>query len=58
MGFGPVMIVMMTFQTTVMEQQENLRTIANTHVVTVSVKIMRIARLTYHIVYKDIAMRA
>ena len=58
MGFGPVMIVMMTFQTTVMEQQENLRTIANAHVVTVSVRIMRIVRLNYDIVYKDIAMRA
>ena len=57
-GFGPVMIVMMTFQTTVMEQQENLGTIANAHVVTVSVRIMRIVRLTYYIVYKDIAMRA
>ena len=58
MGFGPVMIVIMTFRTMVMEQQENSRTIANAHVVTVSVRIMRIVRLTYYIVYKDIAMRA
>ena len=57
-GFGPVISVMMIFRTTVMEQQENLRTIANAHVVTVSVRIMRIVRLTYYIVYKDIAMRA
>ena len=58
MGFGPVMIVIMTFRTMVMEQQENSRTIANAHVVTVSVRIMRIVRLNYDIVYKDIAMRA
>ena len=57
-SFGPVITVMMTFRTTVMEQQENLRTIANAHVVTVSVRIMRIVRLNYYIVYKDIAMRA
>ena len=49
---------MMTSKDTLMEQQENLRTIANAHVVTVSVRIMRIVRLTYYIVYKDIAMRA
>ena len=58
MGFGPVMIVIMTFRTMVMEQQENSRTIANAHVVAVSVRIMRIVRLNYDIVYKDIAMRA
>ena len=57
-GFGPVMIVIMTLRTMVMEQQENSRTIANSHVVTVSVRMMRIVRLTYYIVYKDIAMLA
>ena len=52
------MNVMMLFQIIVMELQEGSKIIANTHVAIVSVKKMRIVRLTCPIVFKDIAMLA
>ena len=55
---GGKMNVMMTFQIGVMELQESSKIIANKHVAIVSVKKMRIVRLIYQIVFKDIAMLA
>ena len=55
---GGKMNVMMTFQIGVMELQENSKIIAKKHVAIVSVKKIRIVRLIYQIVFKDIAMLA
>ena len=48
--------VMKIFQIAVVELQEKSKIIANTHVAIVSVKKIRIVRLIYRIVFKDIAM--
>ena len=55
---GGKMNVMMTFQIGVMELQESSKIIAKKHVAIVSVKKIRIVRLIYQIVFKDIAMLA
>ena len=55
---GGKMNVMMTFQIGVMELQESSKIIAKKHVAIVSVKKIRIVRLIYRIVFKDIAMLA
>ena len=55
---GGKMNAMMTFRISVMELQENSKIIANIHVTIVSVKKIRIVRLIYRIVCKDIAMLA
>ena len=55
---GGKMNAMMTFRISVMELQENSKIIANIHVTIVSVKQIRIVRLIYRIVCKDIAMLA
>ena len=55
---GGKMNVMMTFQISVMELQESSKIIAKKHVAIVSVKKIRIVRLIYQIVFKDIAMLA
>ena len=52
------MNVMMIFQMDVMELQENSKIIAKKHVAIVSVKKIKIVRLIYQIVFKDIAMLA
>ena len=55
---GGKMNAMMTFRISVMELKENSKIIANIHVTIVSVKKIRIVRLIYRIVCKDIAMLA
>ena len=55
---GGKMNVMMTFQIGVMELQESSKIIAKKHVAIVGVKKIRIVRLIYQIVFKDIAMLA
>ena len=54
----PLYSIQQPIQITVMEQQESSKIIANIHVAVVSVKKIRIVRLIYRIVFKDIAMLA